>query len=115
MSAPANVRDVRDVVRDDVRAQSQSAVGACGMCGSFRAFAGARVSEVAYRYISLASSARMSGRTSRTSRTSLVRQEFRVFSIPHTAPHIPHMLARARFLTPCLTQKKMEEEGCRNG
>ncbi|HBP02443.1 MAG TPA: hypothetical protein DD677_04570 [Stenotrophomonas sp.] len=100
MTIPTNVRCVRDV-RADVRAlncrESLAAVGVCGTCGTRPTWACAGANgrhAVAPR---CASRAYMGGRTSRTRRTRLVPQPFSGYRIPHTPPHSPHMLARARF------------------
>ncbi|KAA9003566.1 hypothetical protein FJU31_04105 [Stenotrophomonas cyclobalanopsidis] len=100
MTMPINVRRVRDV-RADVRAlnccESIAAVGVCGMCGHRPTWAGAGANGYRAATPQIVSRAYMGDRTSRTRRTRLVPRGFIDFRIPHTPPHSPHMLARARF------------------
>lgn len=91
-----NVRDVRDHVREVVRAQSIAALGVCGMYGRFWPHVRARYAGAA---MGSAKQARvyMASRTSRTCRTAHAGQGIRVFRSAHTSPHSPHTVARAHF------------------
>lgn len=102
------VRDVRDGVRADVRAQTLAAVGVCGMCGHFCSHAQARTRFPDSLTCLTYSRACMQSRTSRTSRTAQVLQGIRQDATPHTAPHSPHTLARARFSVSLATERKDE-------
>ncbi|MBA0299420.1 hypothetical protein D7Y24_13485 [Stenotrophomonas maltophilia] len=118
MTMPINVRRVRDV-RADVRAlncrESLAAVGVCGTCGTRLTWAGAGAGANGRHTAAprCASRAYAGGRTSRTRRTRLVPQPFSGYRIPHTPPHSPHMLARARFSA--LTIFEGNGEGGSNG
>ncbi|KKF88561.1 hypothetical protein XY58_08495 [Stenotrophomonas maltophilia] len=100
MTVPINVRCVRDV-RAEVRAlncrESLAAVGVCGTCGHRPTWAGAGANGHPAATPQRASRAYTGDRTSRTRRTRPVPHRFSGYRIPHTPPHSPHMLARARF------------------
>ncbi|MBA0283844.1 hypothetical protein D7Y26_11055 [Stenotrophomonas maltophilia] len=100
MTMPINVRSVRDV-RAYVRArncrESPVAVGMCGTCGHRHTWAGAGANGYRATSSGCVSRAYVGDRTSRTRRTRLVPQRFGANGVPHTPPHSPHMLARARF------------------
>ncbi|QGL95124.1 hypothetical protein FEO92_08160 [Stenotrophomonas maltophilia] len=100
MTMPIDVRGVRDV-RADVRAlncrESLSAVGMCGTCGHQPTWAGAGANGYRAAKPQCVSRAYVGDRTSRTHRTRLVPRRFSGYRIPHTPPHSPHMLTRARF------------------
>ncbi|HCT26886.1 MAG TPA: hypothetical protein DIW85_11805 [Stenotrophomonas sp.] len=92
------VRDVRAPVRDRNVRQTVGAQGLCGMCGHWPTWAGACVCGF---WIDTASSmprARKGARTSRTRRTGLLPQSIHEFRRPHSPPHVPHTLARAKFI-----------------
>ncbi|PWB28930.1 hypothetical protein DCO49_04035 [Stenotrophomonas sp. SPM] len=116
MTMPINVRRVRDV-RADVRAlncrASLAVVGVCGTCGHRPTWAGA--GENGYRAATpqCTSRAYVGDRTSRTRRTRVVPRGFSGYRIPHTPPHSPHMLTRARFSA--LTIFEGNGEGGSNG
>ncbi|MBA0254442.1 hypothetical protein D7T50_03860 [Stenotrophomonas maltophilia] len=100
MTMPINVRSVRDV-RAVVRAlngsESLAAVAMCGTCGTRPTWAGAGAGRHHAALSRCVSRAYTGSRTSRTRRTWPVPQPLSGYRIPHTPPHSPHMLARARF------------------